>query len=55
MIIHSDGLMTQWNLDAYPGLLHCDPSVIAGVLYRDYTRGRDDTTVVVIRRSQALQ
>jgi anti-sigma regulatory factor (Ser/Thr protein kinase) len=52
MIMHSDGLITHWRLDRYPGLLGRHPSVIAGVLYRDYTRGRDDTTVVVLRRRQ---
>lgn len=55
MIMHSDGLITQWSLDRYPGLLYHHPSVIAGILYRDYTRGRDDTTVVVVRRSQAVE
>jgi anti-sigma regulatory factor (Ser/Thr protein kinase) len=53
LILHSDGIATQWDLGRYPGLLARDPSLIAGVLYRDYTRGRDDATVVVIKeRSQ---
>jgi hypothetical protein len=30
-------------------LLARDPSLVAGVLYRDFTRGRDDATVVVLR------
>jgi anti-sigma regulatory factor (Ser/Thr protein kinase) len=50
LVMHSDGLMNQWNLDHYPGLMNRHPSVIAGVLYRDYTRGRDDTTVIVAKR-----
>jgi hypothetical protein len=53
LIMHSDGLATSWNFGTYPGLLTRHPSVIAGVLYRDYTRGKDDTTVVVIRRTEA--
>lgn len=48
-IMHSDGLQTQWNLNDYPGLQARDPSVIAGVLYRDFSRRRDDVTVVVIK------
>jgi anti-sigma regulatory factor (Ser/Thr protein kinase) len=49
LIMHSDGLHTQWNLNDYPGLQARDPSVIAGVLYRDFSRHRDDVTVVVMK------
>ena len=42
----SDGLKTQWRLDRYTGLLDRHPSLIAGILYRDYSRGSDDATVV---------
>lgn len=51
LVMHSDGLGTQWDLSNYPGLLSKHPSLIAGVLYRDYDRGRDDATVVVIRNT----
>ncbi len=49
LILASDGLSSQWRLDRYPGLQHKHPSLIAGVLYRDFSRGRDDVTVVVAR------
>lgn len=49
LILHSDGLGTQWDLAAYPGLAARHPALIAAVLYRDYDRGRDDVTVVVLR------
>jgi hypothetical protein len=49
LIMHSDGLTTSWRLDQYPGLLARHPSLIAGVLYRDASRGRDDVCVVVAR------
>lgn len=52
LVMHSDGLGTHWNLDHYPGLAQRHPSVIAGVLYRDFDRARDDTTVVVLRESR---
>jgi anti-sigma regulatory factor (Ser/Thr protein kinase) len=48
-IAHSDGIGTRWNLGAYPGLAVRHPSVIAGVLYRDFGRGRDDASVVVVK------
>jgi hypothetical protein len=49
LVLNTDGLVTQWRLDGYPGLAARHPSVIAGVLYRDFRRLRDDVTVVVIR------
>ena len=50
LVMHSDGVGTQWNLDDYPGLARRHPSLIAGVLYRDFRRRRDDATVVVARQ-----
>jgi anti-sigma regulatory factor (Ser/Thr protein kinase) len=46
LIMHTDGLGTRWNLDDYSGLFRRHPSVIAAVLYRDFTRLRDDVTVL---------
>ncbi len=51
LLMYSDGMGTQWKLDAYPGLLSRHPSLVAGVLYRDYSRGRDDVTVLVAREA----
>jgi anti-sigma regulatory factor (Ser/Thr protein kinase) len=53
LVMHSDGLQTRWNLEPYAGLLSRHPAVIASVLYRDFTRGRDDVTVAVVRLSLA--
>lgn len=52
LIMHSDGVAT-WHLDRYPGLLAKDPGVIAGVLFRDFRRVRDDATVLVAREVKA--
>ncbi|TWI63437.1 anti-sigma regulatory factor (Ser/Thr protein kinase) [Pseudoduganella lurida] len=52
MILCSDGIGTRWHLDDYPGLASCHPAIIAAVLYRDFSRGRDDVTVVVLRDQQ---
>ena len=49
LIMHSDGLKSQWRLERYPGLLNKHPSLIAGILYRDFKLGRDDVTVLVAR------
>ena len=50
LVMHSDGLTTRWTLADVGGLLQCHPVVIAGWLIRDQVRGRDDVTVVVVRR-----
>ncbi|HEY8607742.1 MAG TPA: ATP-binding SpoIIE family protein phosphatase [Noviherbaspirillum sp.] len=52
-IMHSDGLSKQWDLANWPGLSLCHPALIAGVLYRDHCRERDDVTVLVARRRKA--
>jgi anti-sigma regulatory factor (Ser/Thr protein kinase) len=49
LIMHSDGLGTHWDLGTNPGLAARHPALIAAVLYRDYDRGRDDVSIVVIR------
>jgi anti-sigma regulatory factor (Ser/Thr protein kinase) len=49
VVMHSDGLGSQWDPADYPGLWTHDPSLIASVLYRDFTRRRDDVTVIVGR------
>jgi anti-sigma regulatory factor (Ser/Thr protein kinase) len=53
VILNSDGLQSQWSLNAYPGIAVRDASLIAAVLYRDFNRGRDDATVVVAKTATA--
>ena len=53
VVMCSDGLGTSWTLDRYPGLRLRHPALIAGVLYRDFSRGRDDVTVLVGRGEAA--
>lgn len=49
LVMHSDGLTARWSVERYPGLLERHPVVIAALLYRDFGRGRDDATVVVLK------
>jgi anti-sigma regulatory factor (Ser/Thr protein kinase) len=49
LLMHSDGLNSSTGLEPYQGLALRDPGLIAGVLYRDCSRGNDDSTVVVAR------
>ena len=47
LVMHSDGLGTRWNLKDYPGLRTRHPGLIAGVLFRDFSRKRDDASILV--------
>jgi anti-sigma regulatory factor (Ser/Thr protein kinase) len=49
IVLHSDGLASNWSLDKYPGLAQREPALIAAVLYRDFGRRRDDALILVIR------
>ena len=48
LVMYSDGLQSRWDLQQYPGLMHQHPALIAAVLHRDFCRGRDDVTVLVV-------
>jgi Stage II sporulation protein E (SpoIIE) len=49
VVMHSDGLSARWSLADHPGLYGRHAAVIAGVLYRESARKRDDVTVVIVR------
>lgn len=51
LVMHSDGLTTKWDLQKYPGLQSRRPAVVAGVLFRDCRRQRDDASVLVLREA----
>ena len=51
LLMYSDGLGTPREIGAYPGLAERHPSLVAGVLWRDLARGRDDVTVVVAKEA----
>jgi anti-sigma regulatory factor (Ser/Thr protein kinase) len=48
LVVHSDGISARWDIKNRPDLLVRHPAVIAGLIYRDHTRGRDDATVLVV-------
>jgi len=51
LIMHTDGIGTRWDLDRYPGITRKHPNLIAAVLYRDFSRQRDDATVLVAKNA----
>ncbi len=46
LLLFSDGLNSKVGLSAYPGLQNRDPALIAAILCRDFSRKRDDVTVL---------
>jgi len=50
LIIHSDGVVSRWELQKYPSILKNDPVIIAAVIYKDFCRKNDDVTVIVTRQ-----
>lgn len=51
-VMHSDGLVSRWDLETYPGIWSKPASVVAALLHRDFNRGRDDVTVLVTKAVQ---
>jgi anti-sigma regulatory factor (Ser/Thr protein kinase) len=49
VLFYSDGLVSHVRLERYNGLLNRHPMLIAGVMYRDFSRQRDDVTTVVLK------
>lgn len=46
LLMFSDGLSTKVGIAEYPGIQNRHPALIAGVLYRDFGRKRDDATAL---------
>jgi hypothetical protein len=50
LAVHTDGIESRWGAQRLVPLLAGDPALGAAALLRDHSRGRDDATVVVLRR-----
>lgn len=50
VVLHSDGIESRWGTQRLLPVLGRDPLLAAAILLRDHCRGRDDATVVVLRR-----
>jgi len=51
LVMASDGLATHWDLGQYAGAVSRHPAVVSALLCRDFSRGRDDLTVVAVREA----
>lgn len=47
LLMFSDGLTSKCGFSGYAGLANRPPALVAGLLYRDFSRHRDDATVLV--------
>jgi len=51
VILHSDGIQSRWQFDDAT-VLQRDPAIVAAFVLWKFSRGRDDATVVVVRRAE---
>ena len=51
LVAHSDGLETQWDLAALPGIATCHASIIAAALFRAHWRRRELSARVALPSS----
>ncbi len=49
VVLHTDGLLSSWDLRGRARAVRASPTVLAALLLRDHERGSDDTGVVVVR------
>lgn len=49
LVMHSDGLSGRWDLQKYPGIHQHHGTTICAVLYKDFDRNNDDSTILVAK------
>lgn len=48
LIMCSDGLQTRWDLSKYPSILKYDTIMLAAAIYKDFNRGNDDSSILIV-------
>lgn len=51
LIMSSDGIRSRWELGQYQSIFKYDNTLLAAALYKDYTRGNDDASVLIAKVS----
>jgi anti-sigma regulatory factor (Ser/Thr protein kinase) len=54
LIVHTDGIAARWRLDVYVNAPAIHPALLAGMIYRDFARERDDVTVIVLDHTEGI-
>ena len=52
VLLHTDGVASRWPSAPLVALLPRNPTLLAAALAWTHTRGRDDTTVVVLKQEE---
>lgn len=47
LVLYSDGIISRWDTSKYYQIQKYDPTILAACLYRDYSRGNDDITLII--------
>jgi hypothetical protein len=49
LIMCSDGIRTRWDISKYASVQRFDPFVLAACIYKDFTRGNDDSSILIAK------
>jgi anti-sigma regulatory factor (Ser/Thr protein kinase) len=49
LVMTSDGIRSRWELTKYPSLFKYDILIMAAILYKDYSRKTDDSSVLIAK------
>jgi anti-sigma regulatory factor (Ser/Thr protein kinase) len=49
LIMSSDGIQARWDLSKFHSILKYDNTVLAAAIYKDFSRGTDDASVLVAK------
>jgi anti-sigma regulatory factor (Ser/Thr protein kinase) len=49
LVMYSDGIRSRWDLNQFPAIFKYDNTILASAIYRDFSRGTDDSSVLVAK------
>lgn len=49
LILCSDGISSRWDISKHSSAFRCDQSILSAIIYKDYARHSDDTSVIVVK------
>jgi len=51
LVMCSDGIRSRWDLNRFPSVLKYDNMLLAAAVYSDFTRGNDDSSILIAKVS----
>jgi hypothetical protein len=49
LVMCTDGIRTRWDVAKYPSIFKYDNTIMAASLYKDFTRGNDDASILIAK------